>query len=104
VKRSRELMRIKGREVTQTPGSAPLSKACHPERSTTASKASRRAQSKDPYPAATLFGRIKAFSPCSPQSATKSLKLPNKVVDKPSGNGSFDSASAFALAQLRMTT
>ncbi len=84
--------------------SAPLSTPCHPERSTRASKASHRAQSKDPYPATTLSGRVKAFSPCSALSTTKSPKLPDEIVDESSGKGSFDSASAFALAALRMTT
>ena len=88
----------------QISSSTPLSKACHPERSTRASKASRRAQSKDPYPAATLFRRVKAFSPRGRQSAPKSRKLPDKIEDKSSGKGSFDCASAFALAPLRVTT
>ena len=97
-------MRIKGREVMQTPGSAPLSKACHPERSTTASKASRRAQSKDPYAASTLFRRVKAFLPHSRKSGAESPKLLDKVADESSRKGSFDSAISFELAPLRMTT
>jgi len=37
-------------------------KICHPERGTTASEASDRAQSRDPYSRRTLVGRIDAFS------------------------------------------
>ncbi len=68
------------------------------------SKASRRAQSKDPYAAATLSRRLKAFSPCSRRSAPDSPKLPDKIEAMPNGKGSFDSARSFEHASLRMTT
>jgi hypothetical protein len=75
---------------------------CHPERSTAASNASCRAQSKDPYISATLSSRIKAFSPWS-RRPTNPQKLPDEIVVKVSGKGSFDSARSFARAPLRMT-
>ncbi len=37
---------------------------CHTERSTAANEASRRAQSKDPYPPIARGCRVKAFSLC----------------------------------------
>ena len=76
---------------------------CHPERSTTASEASCRAQSTDPYAAATLSRRLKAFSPRCRRSAPDSPKLPDKIEVKSSGKGSFDSARSFEPPALRMT-
>ena len=64
--------------------------ACHPERSTSVSKANRRAQSKDPYVEAVPFGRVRAFSPCSGQFETNSPKFPVKIA-----NQSFDYARSF---------
>jgi CBS domain containing-hemolysin-like protein len=83
--RSRERgrrLRGRGLETEQAPSMSTPSKACHPERSTTASNASRRAQSKDPYTSnaaasvsrssprivATL-GRVQRTPPCAPGTA-----------------------------------
>jgi hypothetical protein len=48
---------------------------CHPERSTTTSEASRRAQSKDPCGAGIACGDIQTFSPCLLASAPKNRQL-----------------------------
>ena len=59
-------------------------KVCHPERSTTASNASRRAQSKDPYPLSAFMGYVEAFFLCaSDRVEENSLKQQNCI--KPIG-------------------
>jgi hypothetical protein len=75
-----------------------LPPACHPERSAEASKASRHAQSKDPY----SVSYPRAVSWNSLRGVVK--KLLDVPLTPSTGKGSFDSASAFALAPLRMTT
>ncbi len=72
---------------------------CHPEQSTTASIASRRAQSKDPYNASD-HRKVSGNSPRE-RAYSEPLDVPQTRLTK---NGSFDYPSAFALAPLRMTT
>src|SRR5690349_7198233 len=99
-------MKSKRHDRAETNRNAVMStnrKTCHPERSTAASEASRRAQSQDPCTPANLVRRIKAFSPCCRSSLANAQKFPDEIVEKARGKGSFDSARSFERAPLRMT-
>lgn len=58
---------------------------CHPERSTTASKATRRAQSKDLYLLSAFGGFTEAFFPCIGFSGVKGNSLSPQDYVEPIG-------------------
>ena len=75
-------------------------KDCHPERSTTASKASLRAQSKDPCTLAVCGSASRRLS----EAVDGPLReFPDALSRVPYTQGSFDSARSFERAPLRMT-
>jgi hypothetical protein len=79
-----------------------VDKNCHPERSKTVSEANRLAESKDPE----LAGAFAGCGRCSHRAfddLSFMVRTPGRFVAMSRDTGSFDYASSFELASLRMT-